>query len=188
MVSVLDLWLPILVGTVLVFVASSVIHMMIPWHKNDKKQLPQEDAVMDALRASGAPPDDYYFPYCASMADMNSEEYVAKREKGPCGFLTLTPPGPMNMGKALGQWFAFLLIALVFVAYVTGRALGPGADYLHVFQIAGATGFMALGLGAPIESIWSGQKWTTSFKFLIDGLVYALVAAGVFGWLWPSVA
>ena len=52
--------------------------------------------------------------------------------------------------------------------------------------ITGTTGFLAYGLGAPLESIWKGQKWGTSLRFLIDGLVYGLLTAGVFGWLWPA--
>jgi hypothetical protein len=36
------------------------------------------------------------------------------------------------------------------------------------------------------NSIWRGQSWGTTWKHVADGLVYALVTAGTFGWLWPS--
>ena len=37
MVSLADLWLPILLSAVLVFVASSLIHMVLGWHRHDFK-------------------------------------------------------------------------------------------------------------------------------------------------------
>ena len=53
MVSLADLWLPILLSAVLVFVASSLIHMVLGWHRHDFKKFGAEDAVMDALRLTG---------------------------------------------------------------------------------------------------------------------------------------
>ena len=49
MVPILSLWLPILLSGLLVFVASSVIHMMLPYHKKDYRAAPGEDGVVDAL-------------------------------------------------------------------------------------------------------------------------------------------
>ena len=89
------------------------------------------------------------------------------------------------MGKSLVLWFVYCLVLGVFVAYITGRTLGPGAGYLAVFRVAGATGFLGYSLGNLHESIWKGQYWSTTIKFMIDGLIYALLTAGIFGWLWP---
>jgi len=50
MTSLYTLWLPILLSSVFVFVASSVIHMLLPWHKGDYSSVPNEERVMDALR------------------------------------------------------------------------------------------------------------------------------------------
>jgi hypothetical protein len=44
---------------------------------------------------------------------------------------------------------------------------------------------MAYGLGNLSNSIWKGQPWSMTIKEVIDGLVYALLTAGTFGWLWP---
>ena len=43
MTAVTALWLPILVSAVLVFVASSVIHMATPWHAGDYRSVPDAD-------------------------------------------------------------------------------------------------------------------------------------------------
>ncbi len=36
------------------------------------------------------------------------------------------------------------------------------------------------------DSIWKGVPWMVTFKNVVDGVVYGLVTAGVFGWLWPA--
>jgi len=37
--------LPILLSAVFVFVASSVVHMVLPWHKGDYLQVPEEKSA-----------------------------------------------------------------------------------------------------------------------------------------------
>ena len=49
----LSLWLPILLSAVFVFLLSAVIHMALPWHKNDFKKMPDEDKIR-AARSLGA--------------------------------------------------------------------------------------------------------------------------------------
>ena len=72
-----------------------------------------------------------------------------------------------------------------FAAYVAGHALPAGAYYLRVFQIVGVTTFVGYALALWQQSIWYGRSWGTTLRTSIDGLVYALLTAGVFGWLWP---
>jgi hypothetical protein len=180
-----ELWLPILLASVFVFIASSVIHMALPYHKSNFKKLPNEDAVLEAMRTQGVGPGEYMFPSCENMKEWNSDEMKARREKGPQG--TLTVVGEFNMGKSLGFWFLQSLIISFFVAYLAWHALGAGADYRAVFQIAGATAFLGYGVGHMHDSIWKGQAWIVTGKFVFDGLVYALITGGVFGWLWPAM-
>ena len=52
-------WLPVLLSAGLVFVASSILHMLLPWHPNDYAKVPNEDTVMDALRPFALPPGAY---------------------------------------------------------------------------------------------------------------------------------
>lgn len=187
MVELVDLWLPILVAAVLVFVASSVIHMVIPIHKGDYKKLPGEDKVLETMRAQGAQPGTYMFPCAGSMKEMCTPEMVAKLNQGPVGHLTVIPNGPMNMGKHLTQWFIFCIVVGVFVAYVAELSLGRGTPYPVVFRLTATAAFMGYALGAVVDSIWKGVPWKVSAKFVFDGIVYALVTAGTFGWLWPKV-
>ncbi len=185
MVSLAALWLPIVLSAVLVFVASSVIHMVLNLHRKDYGKLPGEENVMAALRKEGVAPGNYYFPCPEDPKQMKSPEMMEKYKQGPIGFLNVMPSGMPAMGKFLTQWILYCLVVAFFVAYLTGRTQAPGADYLAVFRVAGTAAFMGYGLAYPAESIWKGQNWSTTVRFLVDALVYALLTAGVFGWLWP---
>ena len=117
---------------------------------------------------------------------MKSPEFQEKFKKGPVLVMTVFKGGSMNMGGSLAQWFVYLLIVGVFAAYVTGRALQPGATYLEVFRFAGCTAFLSYSIALWQDSIWYKRKWSTTIKNTFDGLVYGLLTAGIFGWLWPK--
>ena len=184
MVSLLSLWLPIVAAAVLVFVASSLVHMVLRWHAKDYRQLPREDDVRSALRTAGVTPGFYNFPWCRPE-EMGTPENRAKYAQGPVGMLTIIPNGPVQLGKHLAAWFVYTLVVSLFTGYIAGRTLAAGTDYLQVFRIAGAVAFMAYGLGPVVDSIWKGQRWGITAKNVADGLAYSLVTAGAFGWLWP---
>jgi hypothetical protein len=183
MVSLASLWLPILLSAAAVFFVSSIIHMLLPYHRHDFGPLPDEDAVANTLRNAG--PGDYLIPYASSNAERNAPAYKEKWKSGPISFISILPPG-QGMGKQLGTWFAFAIVVSIFAAYVAGRALDSGAEYLEVFRFAGVTGFLGYGMALVHDSIWYGRKWSTTLKYLFDALLYGLVTAGMFGWLWPA--
>ena len=175
-----ELWMPILLSAAFVWIASSVMHMVLPHHKSDYAGLPNEDRVTGAL--AGVAPGQYMFPF-TTMAEMKSPEHLAKMEKGPNGILTIWAVAP-NMGRNLGLMLLLYLVIGVFIAYVGSHSSLDGAPYLSVFRICGAIAFMAHGLGWIPHMIWFGTKGFWAYTF--DSVVYALVTAGVFGWLWPS--
>ena len=185
MVPILSLLIPILVSAVLVFIASSIIHMATPLHKNDVMPVPNEDAVKNALRPFKIPPGDYALPRASSMEAMKKPEFVEKMKAGPVAILTVMPNGEMTLGQSLVQWFIYSIVVGVFTAYVTGRAMGPGANYLHVFQIAGCVSFMGYWLSLPQNSIWWHRSWGWTLRSAVDALLYAGLTGGTFGWLWP---
>lgn len=186
MVPILSLWLPILLGAVLVFVASSIIHMVLQYHAGDYSKLPSEPQVMDALRGFDIPPGEYVIPYAGSMKELGTPEFIEKCEKGPVAFMTIMPTGKPKMGAQLAMWFVYSVVVGIFAAYVAGRALGPGAEYLSVFRFAGVTAFIGYGLALWQASIWYRRAWSTTLKHTLDALIYGLLTAGAFGWLWPA--
>lgn len=185
MVPVASLWIPILVSAVMVFVVSSIIHMVLPYHRSDFRQVPAEDDLLGALRGLKIPPGDYVAPYAGSPDAMKRPEFVEKMNKGPWIMMTLGPGGPPSMTTSLVLWFLYSVVVGVFAAYVGGRALGPGAHYLAVFRFVGVTAFMGYALALAQNSIWFKRGWPATLKSMFDGLVYGLLTAGTFGWLWP---
>lgn len=180
----LALWLPILLSAAAVFVLSSILHALLPWHKGDFRKLPDEDKVRAALQPFDAPPGDYMIPTCDD-GNYRAPEYKAKLEQGPNWMVTVLPKGEFAMGLTFVQWFGFLVVVSFFVAYVAYHAVGANTHYLGVFRIVGATAFLAYAGAQWPQSIWYRRKWSTTVKCTIDGLLYALVTAGIFGWLWP---
>jgi hypothetical protein len=183
MVPVLSLWIPIVLSAV--FVVSSVIHMVMRYHRNDMRKLPQEDEVMEALRRFNIPPGDYGMPNPGSMEGMKSPEFIAKMTKGPVALITVVPPGPPAMGTNLLLWFLFSLLVSVFAAYVAGHALPAGAPWRGVFRFVGCTAFAGYALALLENSIWYHRNWGTTLRSMFDGLIYAVVTAATFAWLWP---
>jgi hypothetical protein len=182
----MSLWIPILVSAVLVFVMSSVIHMVLGYHNNDFRRLPDEQKVMDALRPFGTPPGEYVVPFAGSMKVHNTPEFTERLEKGPVAMMTVYPNGRLSMGSSLAQWFVYSIVVSVIAAYVTSRAVGAGGDYLQVFRFAGVTAFTGYSIALAQNSIWYRRSWVTTLKSMFDGFIYALLTAGAFGWLWPS--
>ncbi len=185
MVSIISLWLPVLLSAVFVFIASSIIHMVIKYHSSDFKKIPSEDETMDTLGKLDLKPGVYAIPHGGSMEAMQSEAYLAKMNKGPVAFLNVSASGPPNMGKSLAQWFIYSIVVSIFAAYIGGRSLGPGAEYLSVFRFVGSTAFIGYALALWQNLIWYKHSWAITIKSNIDGFIYALVTAGTFGWLWP---
>lgn len=184
MVPLAVLWLPIVLSAVIVFVASSIMHMLLPYHKSDYRQLPDEDKTLAALRATPLQRGLYVFPFC-DHKNMKSPAVAEKFKQGPVGFLIIRPNGMPALPQFLIQWFVFCLLIGFFVAYLTGHTVASGAHYLAVFRVAGTAAFLAYGLGNLSNGIWKGQTWSATIKEVFDGLVYGLLTAGTFGWLWP---
>lgn len=185
MVPLASLWIPIVLAAVLVFVASSVIHMALPYHRSDYRKLPSEDDVQVALRRFSIPYGDYMLPRGEGMASMKDPAFLDKVKKGPVALITVMS-GEFNMGPLLLRWFLFCAVVSLFAGYLASRSVAPGAPYLHVSQIASTAAFMGYGLGAIPQSIWYRKAWTTTAKTLFDALIYGFITGGAFGWLWPG--
>jgi hypothetical protein len=185
MTALSSLWLPVVVSSVFVFILSSIIHVATPWHKGEYPKVPNEDRLMEALSPLGIPPGDYMVPRPSSMKEMKSPEFLDKMKRGPVLVLTVLPNGPMTMGRNMVLWFLYSVVIGIFAAYVAGRALPAGARYLAVFRFSGVTAFLGYSLALWQMAIWYRRAWGTTIRATVDGLIYALVTAGTFGWLWP---
>jgi hypothetical protein len=186
MAMVLQLWLPVLLSAVFVFLASSVIHMALKWHNPDYRKLSNEDQVRAAFNAGAPAPGQYVLPHCMNPQEMANEDMARRFTEGPVALVWLKAPGAPKMGGTLAGWFLYNLVLAFFLAYLAAHTLAPGAHYLQVFRVVGAAAFLAHTAGAVPSSIWMGKPWIVTFKEMLDGLIYALLTAGAFGWLWPK--
>jgi len=185
-VSLTSLWLPIVVSAVLVFLASFITHMVLTHHHSDFGKLPAEDEVMDALRRFNLPQGDFMVPRPDSIKAMGSREFQEKLARGPVFIATVFPNGQRGMGAQLAQWFGFCLVVSIFAGYMASRALGPGAEYLRVSQMASTTAFLGYVMAKWSDVIWYRRSMSAAMKTTIDGVIYGLLTGGVFGWLWPN--
>ncbi|HXE79585.1 MAG TPA: hypothetical protein VNK41_02455 [Vicinamibacterales bacterium] len=185
MVPLTSLVVPIVLSAVIVFLASAVIHMALGYHRNDTRAVPDEDALQTALRNLSLAPGDYVVPFAGGPSGMKDPAFQERMRKGPLALLTVRPGGDFGLGRSLALWFVFTLVVGLFSAYIAGRTLEPGAPYLQVFRIVGTSAFMGYSLALLHDSIWYWRNWRWTLLNVLDGLVYALLTAGVFGWLWP---
>lgn len=186
MVAWSALILPILLSAALIFFASTLIHAVLKLHNSDYHKFSNEDDVRAAIRKGSPAPGMYIMPHC--IEGKQPPEVVKKFEEGPVGLIFIRPSGKIQMGPFLGKWFAYTVVVSLIAGYMARAVLHPGASYLQVFQVVGTASWLAYAWQGPADSIWAGKPWTSTFKgMLFDGLLYACLTAGAFGWLWPKV-
>jgi hypothetical protein len=117
---------------------------------------------------------------------MRAPEFTARIAEGPNIVMTVLPNGGWSMGRNLGLWFVYLVVVAIFAGYVAGRALPRATHYLVVFRFVGTVAFAGFALALWQMSIWYRRSWGTTVRSTIDGLIYAMLMAGTFGWLWPA--
>jgi len=184
MIGVTALLVPALLSAVLVFIASSLIHMLTKWHAGDFSRLSNEEGVLAALRPFNLAPGQYVAPRPASTKDMGTPEFQAKVKLGPHIMLQVMTGGT-GMGRQLGLWFVYAFVVALFSGYMASKAQQSGADYMVIFKFVAPISFAASSIGLWQMSIWYQRPWIVTIKGSIDGLIYACLTAGVFGWLWP---
>lgn len=185
MVPLADLWLPILIATLLAFISGSILHMAVPLHRNDWKKLDDEEGVMAALRRAGAVAGNYMVP-AADPQRMKDPAFLQKLAEGPAGVITIRPPGPISMGPLLLRQLVFHLIVSIVVAYLLSRTLGVGTEYLQVFRVGGTAALLAYIAAIFPEVIWYSHPGHYVIGKVIDGLVWGLLTAGSFAGFWPD--
>jgi hypothetical protein len=175
------LWLPIVVSSIVLFVASAVAWMFMPHHRKDYAKLANEEKFMSQLRDLNAPVGRFMFPYCTHQ-EASNPEMKRKFKEGPSGTLTIL--GNVNMGLNMACTFVFFLLANACLAYLCWTALPPGSDasFLRVFRIAATAGILTFTAAAIPNDIWFKRPSCTN---IVDGIVYGLILGLIFAALWP---
>ncbi len=188
MSAILQLWLPILATAALIFVASSLIHMVFKWHNADYKQLANEDEVRTAIRSGTPKPGQYVLPHCADMKEMQGTEMRKKYVEGPIAFMTVRANGVPTMGAALTQWFIYTIVIATIAGAVALQTYGLKGPASHAAHLVGMMSLLAYAGGSIQAGIWMGKPWGSVAKDVLDAVIYATISAQAFMWLWPSSA
>lgn len=186
-VELLDLWLPIVLSAVICFVASAIIWMALPYHKSDIKPLPDEAGYIAAVRGLSVPPGLYMYPNCHGGEDMKSEAFKAKWKHGPWGVVNVIGAQP-NFGKNLLITFLEMLGIAIIVAYLATMGVAAGAEYMQVFRFIGAGAILGFVFGPFAHDAFLAKPARFQITCALDGIVFALLMAGTFAWLWPESA
>lgn len=186
-VSLMQLWLPIVIATILAWISSSLIHILLKYHNADYQRLDNEADVAAAIGAGSPQKGVHSIPYCIDMKEMADPALQKKFSDGPVAFVTVFDNGMPNMPKLIGQQIIFFLIGCTLIAYCATLSLTAGTPYMEVFRLVSAIGFLTFGWGQVPFGIWYGHRWATVGRFLLDALIYGLIVAGVFAWLWPGL-
>ena len=187
MVSIPELWLPILVATVLVFVASNLVWMVLPHHKSDARRLPDEAAALG--RAGQAGPEAGPLPLPVGQLDGRDEGPGLRREaeQGTGGAADGDPERPVQHGS---------------VARPVDRLPGRGRHLRRLRHGPRARrpapttsrssasrapwpSWPTRGAQLPARHLVGQAAGRRAVKEILDGLLYGLLTAGAFGWLWP---
>lgn len=188
MISTAQLWLPIVLSAIGVFIASSLIHTVLKWHNADYRKLPNEDDVRLAINRGTPAPGLYIIPHCVDGKEMQSPELQKKFVDGPVATVVIRASGPPKLGPHLAKWFALNLVIALAVAHLAGHTIGIGLPRHGVFLFTGIVTLLAYGAGAVSDGIWFGRPWSAVVKDLLDALIYGLVTGAIFTWLWPHVS
>lgn len=184
MTSMMQMWLPVLLSAVAVFLASGFSHMALKfWHQADSRGFDNEDEVAAVVRRGTKGAGMYMLPYCTAE-NATTPEMKRKLAEGPVGVMFLRERDS-GVGKALAQWFVLVLVITLFVAYVAANTLAAASPAMHVFRVTGTIAFMAYGFAPILYGIWFGQPWGSVFKHVFDGVIYGLLTGAIFAWLWP---
>lgn len=181
-----SLWLPVVVSAVAVWFLSSILHMVLKYHRADYKKLPDEDGVAQAMRRAAPAPGVYFIPYVAEHTMLKDPAVRKRYEDGPVATISVLRNGPPAMGKYLGMWFLFCFLVSFVAAYVARHTLPTGASGLEVMRITGTVAFLAYGFGYFQDVIWKAVPWPNALRGLFDAALYALTTGLVFRLLWPG--
>jgi hypothetical protein len=181
-----SLWLPGVVSAIAVFFLSSIVHMVLKYHRADYGKLADEEAVAEGLRKGAPGPGLYMLPYCSDMAQMKDPAFLKRFEEGPVGIVTVMRNGRPNLGKNLSQWFLFCLLVSFVTAYIARHTLSYSSNGLAVLRLTATIAFVGYGFGYFQDSIWKAIPWSNSLRGLLDALLYGLATGFVFRLLWPA--
>jgi hypothetical protein len=168
------------VGGLIVFAWSAVIHIATPLGMAGISALPGEEAVLAALRANVREDGFYFFPAAGMSPDMTEAEHeawVERMRRGPTGMMVVHPQGaePMMARQLVLELLSDVLAALL-VAFGLAHVLAPYGRRVVLVALAGVFAWLAVSVS---YWIWYGFP---------DVYLCAELVDQVGGWLLAGLA
>lgn len=183
--NITKLFIPSLLAGLAMFVWGVVSHMLLPIGSAGIKEIPNENIVVDVMKANITQPGFYFFP-SAGMTSSKADEqqkWVDKYKAGPVGIMIYQPTGKEPMApmylvtELITNFFAAFFAAIVLMAI--GNNL---KNFLHRSLIIALLGLIA---SVSIDfSYWNWYSFPTSFTIasLIDQTVGFFCVGLVLAW------
>ena len=192
MVTLADLWLPIVLSAAAVWIASALAWMVMPHHKGEFKGVPDEDAFLAAMRSAHVPPGQYMFPFCKDPNAIKTDPALkAKFDAGPWGTMNVIANKWGNMGGKMAGSFIFYLVVSALAAHLATiafpRNVAGGADFAHVFHFTSIVAVMAYCLASIPQAIWFNKPLGSVIAGLVDGIAFGIITGAIFAWRWPGM-
>ena len=183
-----ELWLPIVLSTLLCLAISWLAWTVLPHHRAEFMRLPTEPDVLDALRKEPPPPGSYRFPF-ANRREMDRADVKVAFERGPVGFITIAgrhrPPVPTLVMQA-ALYFLVVSCAVGGVAWLAAPAHKFGAPATVIAPVTFVVTLLAYAAASVPDSVWLGRSWRAYLAQLLDATACAAATAALFTWLWPQ--
>lgn len=183
-----ELWIPIVLATLLCLGIFWLAWMVLPHHRAEWKRLPTEPDVLDALRKVPPPPGSYAFPF-ANRHEMERADVKLAFERGPVGFLTIAARNRPPVPKMVAQTTLYFLVVSGIaggVAWLAAPAPKFGAPPAEIASVTFLVALLAYASASVPDSVWFGRSWRAFLAQLLDATACAAATAALFTWLWPQ--
>lgn len=181
-----SLWLPVVVSAVAVWLASAVVWMVLPHHRNDFQGLSNEDDLRATLRKGTVRPGQYVVPHVADRKRMKEPDVQKRWTEGPNAILTVLPSGLPNLARQLTAYFAFCVVASFITAYIARHTMSHGTATATVFRMTATVAIAMYATARIPDAIFMGVPWGTTWRNVADGVAYGLITGAAFALLWPT--
>jgi hypothetical protein len=168
-----------IVGGIILFVWSFMAWVILPLHTSTMREIPNEDAVVAALKATLPTRGVYMLRHNPGMsADKAAQDaWLQKVAQGPNGMIIYDPAGaePMMAGQMVGGLLIDILSALI-VAWLLTRSTALSASYISRVMFCGMFAIFATAFDYLTMWNWMGYPGDFTTGLIVDALIAWLLA------------
>jgi hypothetical protein len=173
-----------IVGGLVMFFWGAFSHMVLQLGDGAIKAVPNEAAVVAAMKSNITEPGFYFAPGMENMRNPTEEQQKAWEEKykaGPRAVIIYQPSGaePMTAKQLLFE-LGSNIVAALFVAYILSMMVASFSKRVFIAALIGLTGWISINL-----SYWNFYGFPTDFTgaegidqtvgWLLTGIAIALI-------------